>query len=622
MVRRQRRRRRRRRRRADKATSENLPVGTEDIAANLDIADKIKSKEVAARAAVQTLKRRINHRNPNVQLMALKLTDTCVKNSGSHFLVEVASREFIDNLVSLGRSLTANAEVKSKTLGLIQSWGIAFKSRPELSYVSEIYETLKRDGANFPPVESAASAAAIIDTKTAPEWTDSEICMRCRTAFTTFNRKHHCRNCGQTFCNDCSSKRLPLPLLGVTEAVRVCDSCHTKLTSKSASAGGDRVSVSATSGSSSSSNGTTRAQELARKEEDDLAKAIAASLALESGGRSSSSTASSTPAKAPVKQQSSVRFRDERSPSPPAASAGHGDDSDDEDLKRAIAESLRSSQATQPTRQPTSSVSYGSTAMNATSAAAPAAAPAARATVTASTTATAPEISATELETIRLFSELVERLEADAAAAGMGASTLNPTQLAAFYGQVAPMAGKLHAGLEQAAARYRGLYDMNEGINEAVRAYDALLKARVDLAAQRAGGGAPYYGAVGVAQGQPQPQPQPWGAQGQVQVQPQPYSYGVQPGHHEAAVQPQQPQPQPQYAYGPPAGYAPQQPPYGQQPGVPVYASQPYAQQPLPQQQQQQQPLQQQPVYGQPPVQHQQAPPPQPVVQEAPLIEL
>jgi len=40
-----------------------------------DIADKIKSKEVTAKVAVASIKKRLTHKNPNVQILALNVRE-------------------------------------------------------------------------------------------------------------------------------------------------------------------------------------------------------------------------------------------------------------------------------------------------------------------------------------------------------------------------------------------------------------------------------------------------------------------------------------------------------------------------------------------------------------------
>ncbi|ESO03035.1 hypothetical protein HELRODRAFT_80894, partial [Helobdella robusta] len=70
-------------------------------------------------------------------------------------------------------------------------------------------------------------------TKDAQWADDKEItnCTQCQKQFSVSRRKHHCRNCGEIFCNDCSNTKMPLP--SYAKPVRVCDACCTKLLKKS-----------------------------------------------------------------------------------------------------------------------------------------------------------------------------------------------------------------------------------------------------------------------------------------------------------------------------------------------------------------------------------------------------
>ena len=100
---------------------------------------------------MRALKRRLNHKKPNVQLLALSVSTlcwphTCVKNDGGHFLVEFTSQEFMDNLVSILKSPVLNIDVKNKIFRLVHNWTIAFEGKPSLSYAGQVYRTIKSEG--------------------------------------------------------------------------------------------------------------------------------------------------------------------------------------------------------------------------------------------------------------------------------------------------------------------------------------------------------------------------------------------------------------------------------------------------------------------------------------------
>ncbi|KAI5084556.1 hypothetical protein GOP47_0000725 [Adiantum capillus-veneris] len=61
--------------------------------------------------------------------------------------------------------------------------------------------------------------------ETPPIFQEAARCAVCGSAFSTFRRRHHCRCCGKSLCNEHSSNQMALPQFGVKSAVRVCDEC-------------------------------------------------------------------------------------------------------------------------------------------------------------------------------------------------------------------------------------------------------------------------------------------------------------------------------------------------------------------------------------------------------------
>ncbi|XP_021561853.1 hepatocyte growth factor-regulated tyrosine kinase substrate isoform X3 [Carlito syrichta] len=210
----------------DKATSQLLlETDWESI---LQICDLIRQGDTQAKYAVNSIKKKVNDKNPHVALYALEVMESVVKNCGQTVHDEVANKQTMEELKDLlKRQVEVN--VRNKILYLIQAWAHAFRNEPKYKVVQDTYQIMKVEGHVFPEFkESDAMFAA----ERAPDWVDAEECHRCRVQFGVVTRKHHCRACGQIFCGKCSSKYSTIPKFGIEKEVRVCEPCYEQLNKK------------------------------------------------------------------------------------------------------------------------------------------------------------------------------------------------------------------------------------------------------------------------------------------------------------------------------------------------------------------------------------------------------
>ena len=586
----------------ERATSSSL----EDIALKfLRSSDIIRSKTVQPKEAMRSLKRRIGNKNPNVQLAALSLTDTCVKNGGTHFMQEIASREFMDNIVSLLKAggygsvmaEPANADVRMKILELVQNWDSAAQGRDSLSYIHETYRTLQHEGFRFPPKQEVASS--MFDSSAPPEWSDSDVCMRCREKFTFTNRKHHCRNCGNVFCGSCSSKSLPLPHLGIMQPVRVDDGCYARLMEKNSRStpgpqsprGGETRTL--WEGSRARSTTTDRMQPRgARVVEDsfdaDLKKALEMSLE-ESKGHSGAGYVPQSQLQQQPKPQTNGRSK----------TPVKQEEEEDADLKAAIAASLNDMEEQKKRHDKELKEQTSAPSNNA-----------------------APvqyrannqfELTPVEAENINLFATLVDRLQHQAPG-----TILREPQIQELYESIGTLRPKLARTYGETMSKHDTLLDLHSKLSTVVRYYDRMLEERMASAyntnrygapssqrnsmypsiasapaPQAAGGGMESYYTGNAPQMDSYSAALPPQQQSYQQMQNQaPYpslerpqrisSYGAPPPEasyyqQQQTPYPPQTQPQPAQVQQPPAPQ-PQQAPYPQQ-------QQPHTEQPQPQMQ-------------------------------------
>ncbi|CCM03446.1 uncharacterized protein FIBRA_05579 [Fibroporia radiculosa] len=141
-----------------------------NYALHLEVAEYINQKKAnTPREAAMMIARIVNNRNPHVAMLALALLETLVQSCGYPFHLQIATKEFLNELVRRfpERPPPFPGPVMSRILDLINDWkeGIAAESRwkEDLGNVRDMHRLLTFKGYRFrdrprpPPIASASN---------------------------------------------------------------------------------------------------------------------------------------------------------------------------------------------------------------------------------------------------------------------------------------------------------------------------------------------------------------------------------------------------------------------------------------------------------------------------------
>ncbi|CAH1758155.1 14880_t:CDS:10, partial [Entrophospora sp. SA101] len=153
-----------------------------DLALNLEIADLInQKKQNYPRDAAMHIVRLVNHRNPTVAWLALTLLDICVKNCGYPFHLQIATKEFLNELVRKfpEKSPAIPNPIQLKILEFIQEWKITIcttsRHKDDLVHINDMYRLLVYKGYIFPEIDDQSASVLIPkETLKSPEELEEE----------------------------------------------------------------------------------------------------------------------------------------------------------------------------------------------------------------------------------------------------------------------------------------------------------------------------------------------------------------------------------------------------------------------------------------------------------------
>ena len=132
-----------------KATDENLT--SEDWGAIIEVCDKVSNDPSGPNQVIQSIIKRLAHRNANVQLYTLELGNALSQNCGKNVHRELASRAFTDALLKLANDRNTHQQVKAKILERMKEWSDMFSKDADLGIMYDAYFRLKQNNPTLQP---------------------------------------------------------------------------------------------------------------------------------------------------------------------------------------------------------------------------------------------------------------------------------------------------------------------------------------------------------------------------------------------------------------------------------------------------------------------------------------
>lgn len=127
---------------------------SEDWSLYMEICDHVNVSEDGPKDAIKAIKKQLVNnigKNNVVILYTLTVLETCVKNCGRRFHIQVAQKDFLQELIRvISPKGNPPQVVIDKVLSLLQTWADAFQGCDDLKEVEKVCVELKEKGMEFP----------------------------------------------------------------------------------------------------------------------------------------------------------------------------------------------------------------------------------------------------------------------------------------------------------------------------------------------------------------------------------------------------------------------------------------------------------------------------------------